>query len=301
MDIRQLEAFVYTVKYQSFSLAAQKLYISQPTVSAHIRSLEEEFHTQLLKRTTKSLSLTPAGTKLYSYATEILTLQQKAIVELANETKPQLRIGASSVPSLYFLPELLSAYHAVHPDIRVYASCSDSLDVVHKVDDGICDIGLVGTTTSDTSCEFLPFASDELVIAAPATPHYQAYQTMPSPLDALLKEPFLLREDNSGTKQETLYFLKNKGLSLDDLNVIAVMDDAAALKQCICWEWASPFSQKQLCRQTHGKENCFSFRLGKLPFSGNSIWCIHRLSIWRRKVGCFWSLRRGFISYSFCG
>lgn len=127
MDIRQLEAFVYTVKYQSFSLAAQKLYISQPTVSAHIRSLEEEFHTQLLKRTTKSLSLTPAGTKLYSYATEILTLQQKAIVELANETKPQLRIGASSVPSLYFLPELLSAYHAVHPDIRVYASCSDSL------------------------------------------------------------------------------------------------------------------------------------------------------------------------------
>lgn len=202
MDIRQLEAFVYTVKYQSFSLAAQKLYISQPTVSAHIRSLEEEFHTQLLKRTTKSLSLTPAGTKLYSYATEILTLQQKAIVELANETKPQLRIGASSVPSLYFLPELLSAYHAVHPDIRVYASCSDSLDVVHKVDDGICDIGLVGTTTSDTSCEFLPFASDELVIAAPATPHYQAYQSIPSPLDALLKEPFLLREDNSGTKQE---------------------------------------------------------------------------------------------------
>ena len=180
MDIRQLEAFVYTVKYQSFSLAAQKLYISQPTVSAHIRSLEEEFHTQLLKRTTKSLSLTPAGTKLYSYATEILTLQQKAIVELANETKPQLRIGASSVPSLYFLPELLSAYHAVHSDIRVYASCSDSLDVVHKVDDGICDIGLVGTTTSDTSCEFLPFASDELVIAAPATPHYQAYQSCQS-------------------------------------------------------------------------------------------------------------------------
>ena len=88
MDIRQLEAFVYTVKYQSFSLAAQKLYISQPTVSAHIRSLEEEFHTQLLKRTTKSLSLTPAGTKLYSYATEILTLQQKAIAPFSRNRTP---------------------------------------------------------------------------------------------------------------------------------------------------------------------------------------------------------------------
>lgn len=85
MDIRQLEAFVYTVKYQSFSQAAQKLYLSQPTVSAHIRSLEQEFHTQLLKRTTKTLSVTPAGMKLYQYASEILTLQQKAVLELSNE------------------------------------------------------------------------------------------------------------------------------------------------------------------------------------------------------------------------
>ena len=216
MDIRQLEAFVYTVKYQSFSLAAQKLYISQPTVSAHIRSLEEEFHTQLLKRTTKSLSLTPAGTKLYSYATEILTLQQKAIVELANETKPQLRIGASSVPSLYFLPELLSAYHAVHPDIRVYASCSDSLDVVHKVDDGICDIGLVGTTTSDTSCEFLPFASDELVI--------------------------------------------------DDLNVIAVMDDAAALKQCIMLGMGISILSKATVQADARQGKLLLFPLGEAAF-----------------------------------
>ena len=107
MDIRQLEAFVYTVKYQSFSLAAQKLYISQPTVSAHIRSLEEEFHTQLLKRTTKSLSLTPAGTKLYSYATEILTLQQKAIVELTENGQCKNRrnrsFGSAHLPFRPFI------------------------------------------------------------------------------------------------------------------------------------------------------------------------------------------------------
>lgn len=101
MDIRQLEAFVYTVKYQSFSLAAQKLYISQPTVSAHIRSLEEEFHTQLLKRTTKSLSLTPAGTKLYSYATEILTLQQKAIVN--SPTRRNRSFGSAHPPFRPFI------------------------------------------------------------------------------------------------------------------------------------------------------------------------------------------------------
>lgn len=87
MDIRQLEAFVYTVKYQSFSLAAQKLYLSQPTVSSHINNLEKELHTQLLKRTTKSLSVTPAGQTLYNYAAEILNLQQKAILELSDKIR----------------------------------------------------------------------------------------------------------------------------------------------------------------------------------------------------------------------
>ena len=106
MDIRQLEAFVYTVKYQSFSLAAQKLYLSQPTVSSHINNLEKELHTQLLKRTTKSLSVTPAGQTLYNYAAEILNLQQKAILELSDKNQKLLHIGVSSVPSLYLLPEL---------------------------------------------------------------------------------------------------------------------------------------------------------------------------------------------------
>ena len=144
MDIRQLEAYVYTVKYRSFSLAAQKLYLSQPTVSAHICNLEKELHTQLLKRTTKTLSVTPAGQTLYNYAAEILDLRHKAILELSNEQETMLHIGVSSVPSLYLLPELLAAYHEKTPEIRFRTSCSDSLDVINKVADSTCDIGLVG-------------------------------------------------------------------------------------------------------------------------------------------------------------
>ena len=103
MDIRQLEAFVYTAKYQSFSLAAQKLYLSQPTVSSHICNLEKELHTQLLQRTTKALSMTPAGRRLYSYAAEILDLRHKAILELTSQQEATLHIGVSSVPSLHLL------------------------------------------------------------------------------------------------------------------------------------------------------------------------------------------------------
>lgn len=169
----------------------------------------------------------------YNYAAEILNFQQKAILELSDKNQKLLHIGVSSVPSLYLLPELLSAYHQEMPDVRFRTSCSDSLDVIRKVTDGTCDIGLVGTKISDTPCRFLPVTSDELVIAAPATPHFQACLELKDPVSMLLKEPFLLREDTSGTKQETLYYLRNRGLSLDDLNVIAVMDDAASLIRCI--------------------------------------------------------------------
>ena len=136
MDIRQLEAFVYTAKYQSFSLAAQKLYLSQPTVSSHICNLEKELHTQLLQRTTKALSMTPAGRRLYSYAAEILDLRHKAVLELTSQQEALLHIGVSSVPSLHLLPELLAAYHVQAPEVRFRTSCSDSLDVIRKVSAG---------------------------------------------------------------------------------------------------------------------------------------------------------------------
>ena len=167
MDIRQLEAFVYTAKYQSFSLAAQKLYLSQPTVSSHICNLEKELHTQLLQRTTKALSMTPAGRRLYSYAAEILDLRHKAVLELTSQQEATLHIGVSSVPSLHLLPELLAAYHAQVPEVRFRTSCSDSLDVIRRVSEGGCDIGLAGTKTAAPGCGFLPVTSDELVLAAP--------------------------------------------------------------------------------------------------------------------------------------
>ena len=288
MDIRQLEAFVYTVKYQSFSLAAQKLYLSQPTVSSHINNLEKELHTQLLKRTTKSLSVTPAGQTLYNYAAEILNLQQKAILELSDKNQKLLHIGVSSVPSLYLLPELLSAYHQEIPDVRFRTSCSDSLDVIRKVTDGTCDIGLVGTKISDTPCRFLPVTSDELVIAAPATPHFQACLELKDPVSMLLKEPFLLREDTSGTKQETLYYLKNRGLTLDDLNVIAVMDDAASLICCITLGMGISILSRATVQNDAQLGKLLIIPLEQSASCGNSISCIlpHSLCRNRRRTFC---------------
>ena len=74
MDFRQLEAFIATVDHQSFSAAADALYLSQPTISSYIHSLERELNTQLIRRTTKKFEVTINGQQLYEYAVALLRL-----------------------------------------------------------------------------------------------------------------------------------------------------------------------------------------------------------------------------------
>ena len=232
MDFRQLEAFVSTVEHKSFSAAAAALYLSQPTISSHVHSLEKELQVQLIHRTTKRFEVTSEGQRLYEYAVALLQLQKKAINELSDAPKKELHIGASSVPGQCILPQILGNYRQLCPDVCFQVVFSDSLDIIQQVSNGTLDIGLVGTT-AESRCAFVPFVSDELVVAVPNTPHYQELISSRTPLSQLLKEPIIMRTDHSGTMRETQQFLQRLQISMDDLNIIAYMNDAAAIQNCV--------------------------------------------------------------------
>jgi len=232
MDFRQLEAFVNTVENQSFSAAAERLHLSQPTVSAHIRSLEQELNAQLIRRTTKKFEVTEDGRRLYAYAVNILRLQKKAADEFSETGRRELHIGASSVPGQCLLPQLLGEYHRRFPEVRFRTFHSDSLDIIDKVACGSLDAGLVGTAP-EGGCTFVPIASDELVIAAPNNEHFRQMQKDGAPLEKLLREPMLMRTDQSGTKRETERFFARLGIPEEELNVVASMNDAEALRSCV--------------------------------------------------------------------
>ena len=232
MDFRQLEAFVSTVEHKSFSAAAAALYLSQPTISSHVHSLEKELQVQLIHRTTKRFEVTSEGQRLYEYAVALLQLQKKAINELSDAPKKELHIGASSVPGQCILPQILGNYRQLCPDVCFQVVFSDSLDIIQQVSNGTLDIGLVGTT-AESRCAFVSFVSDELVVAVPNTPHYQELISSRTPLSQLLKEPIIMRTDHSGTMRETQQFLQRLQISMDDLNIIAYMNDAAAIQNCV--------------------------------------------------------------------
>lgn len=232
MDFYQLEVFVSTVDHKSFSGAANALFISQPTVSAQIKALEQELHTKLIQRTTKSFEITSDGQQLYNYAVSLLKLHRKAIHELDRNRRKELYVGASSVPGQCFLPQILTKYYQSFPDIHVNALFGDSMDIIQKVESNMIDIGLVGTV-ADNHCEFIPFAEDEIVLITPKTPYYMALQKTNAPLTTLLKNPFIMRANSSGTEQFYAQFLKTISVPLEDISVICHVNDAHALINCV--------------------------------------------------------------------
>lgn len=235
MDFRQLEAFCAVVEWGTFSEAAKHLYITQPTISNHIRALEKELDAVLINRTTKTLSLTADGRTFYEHAKNLLRLKEKALLEFRKSDLRHIQLGASSIPSAYLLPELLSAYRRKNSDATFDIIQADSSEILERLRTGVLNMGITGAAISEEAFYCVPIFRDEMVLAAPATPYYFHLKETKTPLKELLKEPFLMREDGSGTKKETEQFLDTLGMNSSVLNIAAKMNDLECIKQSIVY------------------------------------------------------------------
>ncbi|MDO5027874.1 MAG: selenium metabolism-associated LysR family transcriptional regulator [Bacillota bacterium] len=233
MDIRQLETFVEVVESKNFSKAAENLYLTQPTVSAHVNALEREFKVQLIKRTTKEFEVTEAGQELYDYALKILNLKDKINESLLGARGDLIKIGSSSAISMSDLPVLIKKFHQAMPGVKFEITNSDSLDIINKVNDGLLEIGLVGTKVNDYNLQFIPFTEDELLFIMPKEDQYKKIMTADNPLKEVLAKPFIMREDQSGTRNEILKYFSSSKVSLKDLNIVASMSDPLSILESV--------------------------------------------------------------------
>ena len=234
MEFKQLESFAAVIKCNSFTKAAEKLYISQPTISTHIRALEEELNTRLILRTTKSIEVTPEGRKLYDYAENILQLRNRMMEECTGRTQKILHLAASTVPSAYILPEVLPAYGEQNPDNYFVIHQSDSKSVIDGIQDGLYDIGLVGMEAQRDNLTCMAFCQDETVLIAPVNEHFLELQNRKaSPVEILRQEPVILREKGSGSRKNLENFMEKWGIEEDQLNIVARINDPEAIKNLV--------------------------------------------------------------------
>jgi len=231
MNIKQLEAFVRIVKNKSFSQTAKELYLTQPTVSSYISSLEEDLGVQLFNRTTKEVHTTNEGEQIYLYAKDIVNLSNKIRNAFKDEEKEEVNeiiISASSIPAQYLLPGILANFSKRYPNTEFRIHETDSKGAVTDVAEHRSDLAFSGSIVPMSNCNFLPFYEDELILVTPNTEFYQNKQKE-GDLSFLRKADFVMRENGSGTKKEAINLLTQMGLKPEELKVVARFANTRAL------------------------------------------------------------------------
>ena len=237
MNLKQLEAFVQVSGSGSFSKAAKELFLTQPTISAHISSLEKELNVRLFIRNTKEVSLSDDGKDLYRYAKQITDLE-KAIEERfymdSDDGKHFITIAASTIPAQYLLPKVLMCYRERYPKEQIKIMETDSSEVVTQVVDHMVDVGFTGTVLEKKHCKYIPFYKDELAVITPDTPEYRILKEQNrDDIDWIKRKPLILREEGSGTRKEAEKQLKNAGISMEALDIVASIANQETIKKSV--------------------------------------------------------------------
>ncbi len=174
MTLTQLRAFVYSVDGGSFTAAAKRLGVSQPTVSALIRKLEEHHNLDLFIRTGRKLMLTAAGQELLGWARQIVESSERAdeaLTELRGVRRGSISLGVLRNANFYFLPDMIEEFHRTHPEIQLRLFGQNSFEVVEGVREGTLEAGIVVLPVPDDELEVFPLIRDEVLWASSDPEH----------------------------------------------------------------------------------------------------------------------------------
>jgi DNA-binding transcriptional LysR family regulator len=233
MDLRRLQVFAKVYECKSFSRAADEVLLSQPTVSGHIKSLEEEIGVPLFDRLGREILPTRAAELLYEYAVRILGMVDEAsaaVDAFLGRLRGSLVVGGSTIPAHYVLPEMVGRFRLLHPEVRVTVEVGDTSEISQNVLSGRLEAGLVGAAPRDDRLAATPIMDDTVCLAA--WPDHPLAGRKVS-LNDLSATPIVLREAGSGTRTFFENVLAQSGLGLGDLMVAAQMGSSLAVLMAV--------------------------------------------------------------------
>ena len=234
MDFRRLEVFAKVAELRSFSRAAEALGLTQPTVSEHVRALEDELGAPLLDRLGRGAAPTRAGSLLLGYARRMLALSREArqaLDQFQGRLSGELVVGGSTIPGEYLLPAMIGRFKTLYPDISVCLLIGSSRQVTEWIEDGRAEVGVVGARPSPKSLVARELQADELVLVVPPA-HAWAGKTEVM-LAELKAEPLLVRERGSGSREALERALAEVNAALSGFRIAGEIGSTQAIKQAV--------------------------------------------------------------------
>lgn len=234
MEDHKLKVFCTVAETKSFSKASEIIHLTQPAVSLQIQALEEIYETKLFDRSSSTVTLTPAGEILYKYSKDILGLYavaEKSIGELTGLVKGSISIGASSTIGNYVLPAVIADFRRTHPKIKVHLSIGNTKRTIELLNSGNIDIGLVEGDVTRQKLVVEKLIEDELVVITPAVHPWVKKKEVS--IFEVTKEPFILREEGSGTRQIIEKYFNKHGISTHDMKSSTMLGSTEAIKEAV--------------------------------------------------------------------
>jgi len=232
IDFRHLETFCRVASLRSFSKAAEDLFLTQPTVSGHILSLEQSLSLRLFDRAGREVRLTKAGEVFLKYASKILFSRRdllNALSEFSEGIRGELFLGASTIPGEYILPGLVGDFKKEHPHFILSLKIADTKEIIQDVLQGDVEFGMIGAKLDHPFLHFEKYEEDEIIVVASSS--HPLTRKKKVEVEELLKEPWIIREEGSGTQMAVEKALRKKGKSLRQFNVVMKMGSTSSVKE----------------------------------------------------------------------
>ena len=234
MADRRLQVFHTVARLLSFTKAADALHMTQPAVTFQVRQLEEYFNTRLFDRTHNRISLTEAGNRVYQFADKIFHLydeMETSVRELTGDISGVLMIGASMTVAEYMLPALLGDFKKQHPQVNIRLRVSNTDSIVTLVEDNEIDLGVVEAPVTNKNLAVELCRADQLVVVLP--PDHPLATRSKITVRELLEQPYICREEGSGTREVIQEYLKAAGLAFGDMNSVMELGSPEAIKGAV--------------------------------------------------------------------
>ncbi len=236
LDAHQLNIFLTAAETLNFTQAAKHLHISQPSVSQHIKSLEKQFDTLLFERIGRQIQLSDAGEALLPLAREMVNQSVRIEEEMASlngEVFGHLKVGCSTTPGKYVLPQLLARFHNKYPMVKVTCQVAPQAKSIGDLCEGQVHFALSSHShrQSCVEAEFQLFMKDPVMLIAPLEhPWVQRKEITP---EELYDADFILREEESGTFATVRDALTTIDTSIYALNTILTLGNSEAISLAV--------------------------------------------------------------------
>ena len=230
MNLDQIRNFYEVAVHKSFTLAAEKLYRTQPAISTQVRLLEEELGQKLFDRIGKKVCLTQAGELLLGYAERLLRLHDEAklaITELDATPKGKVHIGANEATCIYVLPQLFTVFKEKYPEVQISIYRNFSKKVVDKILENQLDFGIVTLPVQERDLHLMPIAEDELWLIT--SPNHPLANRASVALEQVVTYPFIFHK--AGTTRERL--MKQFGPLWEKLNISMELASIETIKKFV--------------------------------------------------------------------